>query len=101
MVIVADFYGQRDEFTSLTALCERKLVQFKIIPSYFRIFVSGLHRETISGNPILGVDRLPLDSPLNWAIKRATDIIGSLVLSAPIIAFFGTLVWLESRGTIF
>jgi exopolysaccharide biosynthesis polyprenyl glycosylphosphotransferase len=104
MVIVADFYGQRDEFTSLSALCERELVQFKIIPSCFRIFVSGLHLETISGTPILGVDRLPLDSPLNWAIKRATDIIGSLVglvLSAPIIAFFGALVWLESRGAIF
>jgi len=104
MVVVADFYGQRDEFTSLSALCERELVQFKIIPSCFRIFVSGLHLETISGTPILGVDRLPLDSPLNWAIKRATDIIGSLVglvLSAPIIAFFGALVWLESRGAIF
>jgi exopolysaccharide biosynthesis polyprenyl glycosylphosphotransferase len=104
MVIVADFYGQREQLTEIAALCERELVQFKLIPSCFRIFVSGLHLETISGTPILGVDRLPLDNPLNWALKRATDIVGGLVglvLSAPIIAFFGAMVWLESRGAIF
>lgn len=104
MVILADFYGQREELAGLAALCERELVQFKVIPSCFRIFVSGLHLETISGTPILGVDRLPLDSPLNWALKRATDIVGALVglvLSAPVIAVFGALVWLESRGSIF
>jgi exopolysaccharide biosynthesis polyprenyl glycosylphosphotransferase len=104
MVIVADFYGQRDELTSLANICEREMVQFKVIPSCFRIFVSGLHLETMSGTPILGVDRLPLDNPLNWAIKRATDIVGALVglvLSAPIVGLFGLLVWLESRGAIF
>lgn len=104
MVILADFYGQRDELMDLASLCERELVQFKVIPSCFRIFVSGLHLETISGTPILGVDRLPLDNPLNWALKRGTDIVGALIglaLSAPLIAVFGTLVWLESRGPIF
>lgn len=104
MVVLADFYGPREQLLRLATLCERELVAFKVIPSCFRIFVSGLHLETISGTPILGVDRLPLDSPLNWAVKRATDIAGALVglaLSAPIIAVFGALVWLESRGSIF
>ena len=104
MVVLADFYGPRDQLVSLASLCERELVAFKVIPSCFRIFVSGLHLETISGTPILGVDRLPLDSPLNWALKRATDIVGAtvgLLLSAPIIALFGALVWIESRGAIF
>ncbi len=104
MVVLADFYGPREQLMALASLCERELVDFKVIPSCFRIFVSGLHLETISGTPILGVDRLPLDSPLNWAVKRATDIVGALVglmLSAPVIAVFGTLVWLESRGAIF
>jgi exopolysaccharide biosynthesis polyprenyl glycosylphosphotransferase len=104
MVVLADFYGQRDDLMRLANLCERELIQFKVIPSCFRIFVSGLHLETISGTPILGVDRLPLDNPLNWVVKRAVDIVGALVglaLSAPIIAIFGGLVWLESRGSIF
>ncbi len=104
MVVLADFYGPRDQLMHLATLCERELVAFKVIPSCFRIFVSGLHLETISGTPILGVDRLPLDNPLNWALKRATDILGALVgllLSTPVIALFGLLVWLESRGPIF
>ncbi len=104
MVVLADFYGQREDLMRLANLCERELIQFKVIPSCFRIFVSGLHLETISGTPILGVDRLPLDNPLNWVIKRVVDVVGAvvgLVLSAPIIAVFGALVWLESRGSIF
>lgn len=104
MVVLADFDGPREHLTHLATLCERELVAFKVIPSCFRIFVSGLHLETIAGTPILGVDRLPLDNPLNWAVKRATDIVGALVglvLSAPVIAVFGALVWLESRGAIF
>jgi len=104
MVVLADFYGQREDLMRLANLCERELIQFKVIPSCFRIFVSGLHLETISGTPILGVDRLPLDNPLNWVLKRGVDIAGALVglaISAPFIAIFGALVWLESRGSIF
>jgi len=78
-------------------------VQFKVVPSYFSILVSGLYLETISGIPILGVSRLPLDRMFNRLIKRLLDIVGSLMgllLSAPIIAVFGTLVYLESPGPV-
>ncbi|MGC3944862.1 MAG: exopolysaccharide biosynthesis polyprenyl glycosylphosphotransferase [Chryseolinea sp.] len=80
------------------------MVQFKIIPSCFRIFISGLQLETVAGTPILGVSRLPLDSTLNVMVKRCVDIVGALVglmLSAPLIMLFGAIVWLESRGPIF
>jgi exopolysaccharide biosynthesis polyprenyl glycosylphosphotransferase len=80
------------------------MIQFKVIPSVFRIFSSGLALETIAGTPILGVTRLPLDHTVNVMAKRALDIVGAivgLVLSAPIIALFGALVWIESRGSIF
>ena len=104
MVIVADLYGQKVDMMALSSLCERELVQFKVIPSCFRIFLSGLHLETIAGTPILGVDRLPLDRTLNIVVKRVTDVIGGLiglVVSAPIVAFFGAMVWLESKGSVF
>lgn len=104
MVIVADLHGAREQMIALANLCEREMIQFKVIPSVFRIFSSGLALETIAGTPILGVTRLPLDHTVNVMAKRALDIVGALVglvLSAPIIAFFGALVWLESRGSIF
>jgi len=80
-----------------------ELVQFKVVPSYFSILVSGLHLETLNGIPILGVSRLPLDRLFNRVIKRLFDMIGGIVgmaLSVPLIAIFGTLVYLESPGPI-
>ena len=104
MVVVADLHGPREQMITLANLCEREMIQFKVIPSYFRVFVSGLTLETIAGTPVLGVTRLPLDDTLNVMTKRMVDVVGAtigLVLSAPIIAFFSTAVWLESRGAVF
>jgi exopolysaccharide biosynthesis polyprenyl glycosylphosphotransferase len=87
----------------LANLCEREMVQFKIVPSYFQILVSGLHLETVSGVPVLGVSQLPLDLPVNFLLKRMTDIVGALVgliLSIPLIAFFSMLVYAESPGPV-
>ncbi len=102
MIIVADL--PRQQLVELANLCEREMIQFKLAPSVFRIFVSGLSLETIAGTPVLGVNRLPLDSTLNVMAKRTLDLLGAIVglcISAPLIAYFGARVWLESPGPIF
>lgn len=102
-LIVADIDSSRSHMVELANLCEREMVQFKIIPSYFQILVSGLHSETLAGVPILGVSSLPLDRFPRVFLKRIIDIIGSvigLILTAPIIALFGFLVYRESPGPI-
>lgn len=89
---------------TLANLCEREHVQFMVIPSYFQILISGLHLESISGVPILGVAQLPLDRLPNRILKRSVDLVGGLVgllLSLPVIIVFGALVYLESPGPIF
>ena len=104
MVVVADLHGPREQMIALANLCEREMIQFKVIPSCFRVFVSGLTLETIAGTPVLGVTRLPLDDTLNVMTKRVVDIVGAtigLMLSAPIIALFSAVVWLESPGAVF
>jgi len=104
MVIAADLSASRDQIIELSNLCERELVSFKIVPSCFRIFASGLHLETMAGTPILGIDRLPLDNSLNVALKRTLDVVGGivgLILSSPIIGLFSALVWIESKGAVF
>ncbi len=104
MVVVADLHGPREQMIGLANLCERELIQFKVIPSCFRVFVSGLTLETISGTPVLGVTQLPLDNTFNVILKRVIDVVGSLVgliMSAPFIVFFSVVVWLESRGPVF
>jgi exopolysaccharide biosynthesis polyprenyl glycosylphosphotransferase len=103
-VLLCDVDCVKGEIVGLANLCERAMVSFKIIPSYFQILVSGLHLETVSGVPVLGVSQLPLDVPANFLLKRMVDIVGStigLILSAPIILIFGALVYMESPGPIF
>jgi len=104
MVVLSDVNCVKGEIVSLANLCEREMVQFKIIPSYFQILVSGLQLETVSGIPVLGVSQLPLDRFFNTLLKRSVDIVGSivgLIMSAPIIALFGAIVYFESPGPIF
>jgi exopolysaccharide biosynthesis polyprenyl glycosylphosphotransferase len=104
VVLVSDLGVSRDDLTSLSIICEKEMVDFKIVPNCFQILLSGLHLESISGVPVLGVSRLPLHSAFNQYLKRAVDLFGGtigLVLSAPIIAGFGLTVWLQSRGPVF
>ena len=104
MVVLTDVNGVKGDIVGLANTCEREMVQFKVIPSYFQILVSGLHLETVSGIPVLGVSRLPLDRFVNILLKRAVDVIGAifgLIVSVPVMAVFGALVYWESPGPIF
>lgn len=104
IVLLADLDLPRDEIIAIANRCERVNVQFKLIPNYFQILISGLQLETVSGIPILGVSRLPLDRLTHRTLKRCLDIVGSfvgLIIAAPIIAVCGTLIQLESPGPIF
>ncbi|SRR5579862_450596 len=104
VVILSDLDAERERIVELANLCEKEMVQFKVIPSYFQILVSGLHLETVNGVPMLGVSQLPLDHLFNVVVKRLVDIVGALVgliLSAPIMVVLGWLVRRESPGPVF
>jgi len=104
MVVLTDVDGVKEDIVGLANTCEREMVQFKVIPSYFQILVSGLHLETVSGIPVLGVSRLPLDRFVNILIKRLVDVVGSifgLIASLPLMLVFGVLVYRESPGPVF
>lgn len=104
VVILADLGLAYEEIVGLANLCEKELVQFKIIPSYFQILLSGLKLEPVSGVPVLGVSELPLDRFANRLLKRVMDVIGAvvgLVLTAPCMAVCGLLITLESPGPVF
>ena len=104
ILILADLEYDRQRIMKLADACERELIEFKVVPSFFQILVSGLHLETANGVPVLGVSRLPLDRIVNRILKRMIDIVGGtlgLLLSIPVICIFGALVYLESPGPIF
>jgi exopolysaccharide biosynthesis polyprenyl glycosylphosphotransferase len=104
IVILADPYIGMGEIVGMANQCEMEFVQFKVIPSYFHILASGLRLETINEMPVLGVSDLPLNRFQNRLVKRLIDIVGAtvgLLLSIPLIAIFGALVYRESPGPIF
>ena len=103
IAIVADFDLSTEDLLRTSDICERLYVQFKIMPSFFRIFVSSLRMQTISGVPVLGVEALRVTAPLNAAVKRGVDIFGALVglaLTGPIILALAWVIKRESPGPV-
>jgi exopolysaccharide biosynthesis polyprenyl glycosylphosphotransferase len=94
---------QREGVLAIAKACENKHVQFKMVPHFFEILISGLRPETIGGVRLLGVDCLPLNGHRSHFLKRMVDIVGALIgltLSIPLIVIFGALVYWESPGPI-
>jgi exopolysaccharide biosynthesis polyprenyl glycosylphosphotransferase len=103
MVIQADVNAANPETLALAELCEKEMIDFKVMPGCFQVLLSCLRLETVSGVPVLGVSDLPLDKPFNILVKQFVDWIGGIVglmLSAPLIVLFGLLVYSESPGPI-
>ena len=103
IVIVADFDLNTEQLLHIANLCERLYVQFKILPSFFRIFVSSLHLQTISGVPVLGVEDLRIVSVTNAMRKRGMDILGALVgltMSGPVMLVLMLIIKRESPGPV-
>lgn len=103
ILVKSDGEANVDYLIAISNLCDREMVQFKIIPTRLHSMIAGLHLDTISDVPVLGVVDGPLIRPLNRIVKRSVDIIGSmvgLIISAPLLCVFGALVHLESPGPI-
>lgn len=102
-IILSEVSCPAREIQNLIKFCQREMIGFQMVPEYFPALNSGLQIQAVSGVPLLSVSQLPLDRTVNRVLKRAVDIVGGLVgvcLSAPIIGFFGALVYFESRGPI-
>lgn len=95
---------QHEGILFVMKVCEREHVQFKLVPHFFEILISGLRPSVVGGVPVMGVDSLPLNAYQNRIVKRMIDILGAsvgLLFSWPLILFFGALVYLESPGAVF
>ena len=104
ILLVADFKLGTEKLLHISTLTERHYVEFKIVPTFFRIFISNLRLQSVAGVPVLGVEELEITTHVNAILKRTLDIIGALVglvLSGPLIAVLAILIKRESRGPIF
>jgi exopolysaccharide biosynthesis polyprenyl glycosylphosphotransferase len=104
IVMLTDIGIPKHELLHIAIACEKAMVEFKLIPNVFQVFVSGLSLENLGGIPVLGISRLPLHSIFNQWTKRFVDVLGSLcglVLGLPMIALCAALIKLEDGGPAF
>ena len=104
IALIAESRSSKEEFLRISSICERLYVKVTVVPSFFRIFLSNLRFQSISGVPVLGVGELPVASFLNAMLKRLMDIAGAVVglaLSAPLVLVMAVLLKRESPGPVF
>ena len=92
-----------DKLKGIIYVCEKLGVRAQIIPSYYKYLPAKPYVEEIGGIPLINMRYIPLDNILNKTIKRAVDIVGSLVaiiLFSPIMLIVAILIKLTSKGPI-
>ncbi|GMN07845.1 undecaprenyl-phosphate glucose phosphotransferase [Croceitalea sp. MTPC5] len=96
---------QNDELTQFINFADNNLKTLKFIPDNKKIFSKKLKFEYYDYIPVLSLRDIPLHNPINAFLKRAFDIIFSLIIIlglltwlTPIIAI---LIALESKGPVF
>ena len=83
--------------------CEKSGVHTKFIPDYHNVIPTKPYTEDLLGLPMVHIRHVPLTRMLNQVIKRAMDIVGSLVaivLFSPIMLVTAIAVKCGSKGPL-
>ncbi len=92
-----------DNLTELVDICENQGVKAEIIPDYYKYFPAKPSVDMIDELPIINIRYVPLDDVFNKFLKKATDIIISLIaiiITSPIMLITAIIIKLTSPGPI-
>lgn len=84
-----------DKIEKIINICEKNGVRAQIVPDYYKYLPAKPHIEDVEGLPIINIRYIPLDDIFNKFIKRAIDIVGSLVA----IILFSPVMLVAAIGT--
>ncbi len=87
----------------LVAACEKSGVHTKFIPDYNNVIPTRPYMEDLQGLPVINIRHVPLNDPLNKAMKRMVDIFGAfvgIVLFSPIMLLTALFIKLTSSGPL-
>ncbi len=87
----------------IVAMCEKSGVHTKFIPDYSNIIPTKPYTEDLLGLPVINIRHVPLSNTFNMLIKRAMDIVGSLVcivIFSPVMLITAALIKLTSKGPL-
>lgn len=92
-----------DKLEGIMSTCEHTGTKISIIPFCYKYIPSQPYIDQIAGVPLINLRRIPLDNLGNAFMKRAMDIVGSLILiiiTSPIMLFTAIGVKLTSKGPV-
>ena len=87
----------------IVAMCEKAGVHTKFIPDYSKIIPTKPYTEDLLGLAVINIRHVPLSNTFNMMVKRAMDIVGSLiciVLFSPVMLITAVLIKLTSPGPL-
>ncbi len=92
-----------DNLEEIVHVCEKSGVHTKFIPDYNSMIPSRPYTEDLMGLPVINIRYVPLSNTGNIIIKRAIDIVGSLVgiiITSPIMLIAAIAVKCSGPGPI-
>jgi Undecaprenyl-phosphate glucose phosphotransferase len=92
-----------DHLEEIVDICEKSGVHTKFIPDYNSLIPTRPYTEDLMGLPVINIRYVPLTNTGNVMIKRAMDIIGSvmgILIASPLMLAAAALVKLTSPGPV-
>lgn len=97
-VVIADPAVRREELLQWVLELRSQPVHVSVVPDFADLVTSQASFEDVGGVPLIGLQE-PAIRGSQWVVKRAFDIVASLVLlviSAPALGIASLAVWLDS-----
>ena len=104
LVIVEDKELSQPDILEIAKVCEKRFIEFNLVPTHFEVFTRCLSLRMICGQPVLGLSILPQNKTMNSLAKRSVDIVGAvagLFLSIIPMAVLVYLIKREDSGPAF
>ncbi len=95
--------SEYSKLESIVAACEKSGVHTKFIPDYNNVIPTRPYTEDLQGLPVINIRHVPLNLPLNRAVKRAVDIVGAIagmVVFSPVMLLTALIIKLTSPGPL-
>lgn len=102
VVFAIDAYDKH-RLIKLVNMCDDRCIKVFFLPVIYGFFKTSRQIEQVGMVPVINIHSTPLDNMANAAMKRAMDIIGSLlliILTSPVMLFAAIGVFFTSPGPI-
>ncbi len=102
-VVLALESKEESKTQKIVTICDKNGIRASIIPVVYKYFKSKCQVDMVGNLPLINTRAIPLDNIANAAIKRAIDIVASLlliILTSPLMLIAVIGVRLSSKGPI-